>query len=331
MLFKKKRSEPSGGGEHPGDPWERQLVEKVVMASMAETRRARRWGVFFKLATFVYLFALLWLLLPEDVSESVKKAESHTALVEVKGLIAPETQASADKIVEGLRDALEDTKTKAVILRINSPGGSPVQAGYVYSEIRRLREKHADIPVYAVIADIGASGAYYIAAATDAIYADKASIVGSIGVLMNGFGFVETLQELGIERRLLTAGERKGMLDPFSPMNSQDEEYIRSLLETLHQQFIAAVQEGRKGKLKPEAQEQIFSGLFWSGEESLALGLVDGLGSAGYVAREVVGVDRMVDFTPEEDWLDRLSKRLGAGAVEAFARLSGSDGTPALR
>ena len=334
MWFKKKRGEPLKGataGEGAASSWERSLVEKVVMTSIAETRRSRRWGIFFKLATLVYLFALLWLLLPEDMAQSVRKKGAHTALVEVKGLIAPETGASADKIVEGLRDAMEDENTKGVILRINSPGGSPVQAGYVYDEIRRLRKAHEKIPVYAVIADIGASGAYYIAAATDAIYADKASIVGSIGVLMNGFGFVRTLDDLGVERRLLTAGAHKGILDPFSPMSEQDETFIKGLLEKLHKQFIASVVEGRKGKLKQEHEAEIFSGLFWSGEESLSLGLVDGLGSAGYVAREVIGAEEIVDFTAKEDWLKRLSERLGVGVADSLARIWGAGGVPVLR
>jgi protease-4 len=267
--------------------------------------------------TFAYLFALLVLLFPDDMTKTVQKTEPHTALIDVKGIIAPETKASADKIVEGMRKAFEDDNTKGVILRINSPGGSPVQAGYVYDEIRRLRKKHQDIPVYAVISDIGASGAYYIAAAADTIYADKASLVGSIGVLMNGFGFVETLDELGIERRLLTAGEHKGIMDPFSPMSGKDEIFLKGLLERLHDQFISAVKEGRDGKLKDDPA--IFSGLFWSGEESIALGLVDEIGSSGYVAREVVGAEKIKDFTAEEDWLKRFTDRLGASIGTTLA------------
>ena len=218
---------------------------------------------------------------------------------------------------------------KEITLYINSPGGSPVQAGYVYDEIRRLRKKHEEIPVYAVIADVGASGAYYIAAAADAIYADKASIVGSIGVLMNGFGFVQAMEELGIERRLLTAGAHKGIMDPFSPMNEEDEAHVRQLLEKLHRQFIASVKEGRKGKLQDSPE--IFSGLFWSGEESVELGLVDGLGSSGYVAREVVGVEKIVDFTAKEDWLTRLSDQLGVGIAHSLAAAFGLDGVPMLK
>jgi protease-4 len=331
MFFKskKKRLEDSLDADGSIDSWERGLVKEVVSSSLAEMRRARRWGIFFKSITFVYLFFLLWLFIPQDVSEKVSSKAEHTALVEVKGVIAPETKAGADKVVEGLRNAFKDKNTKAVILRINSPGGSPVQSGYVYDEIRRLRAKYEDIPIYAVIADMGASGAYYMASASDAIYANKASIVGSIGVLMNGFGFVNALEELGIERRLLTAGDNKGIMDPFSPMSEKDQQFIHVLLDKLHGQFIAAVKEGRKGKLKDNPE--IFSGLFWSGDEALQLGLIDGLGSSSYVAREIIGVEKIVDFTPQEDWMKRFSDRLGASMATVFASAFGIDATPVLK
>lgn len=330
MFFKKRkeRLESVLDNDGPLGSWERGLVEKVVTDSLSESRRTRRWGIFFKSITFIYLFVLLWLFFPDKVSDTVKK-EEHTALVDVKGVIAPETKASADKIVEGLRDAFEDEKTKGIILRINSPGGSPVQAGYVYNEIRRLRKKHEDIPVYAVISDIGVSGAYYIAAAADAIYADKASLVGSIGVLMNGFGFVSTMDDLGIERRLLTAGENKAIMDPFSPMRDQDKVFVKQLLDKLHEQFIAAVKEGRKDKLQDNPD--IFSGLFWSGEESVELGLVDGLGSSGQVARDVIGVEKIVDFTSKEDWLKRFSDRLGVSIANALGSVYGLDAKPMFK
>lgn len=330
MFFKKRkeRLESVLDNDGPLGSWERGLVEKVVTDSLSESRRTRRWGIFFKSITFIYLFVLLWLFFPDKVSDTVKK-EEHTALVDVKGVIAPETKASADKIVEGLRDAFEDKKTKGIILRINSPGGSPVQAGYVYNEIRRLRKKHEDIPVYAVISDIGVSGAYYIAAAADAIYADKASLVGSIGVLMNGFGFVSTMDDLGIERRLLTAGENKAIMDPFSPMRDQDKVFVKQLLDKLHEQFIAAVKEGRKDKLQDNPD--IFSGLFWSGEESVELGLVDGLGSSGQVARDVIGVEKIVDFTSKEDWLKRFSDRLGVSIANALGSVYGLDAKPMFK
>jgi protease-4 len=331
MFFKskKRRLEQSLENDAEVDSWERGLVSEVVTASLAEMRRSRRWGIFFKSMTLLYLFVLLWLLSPLDMTEKVTSASEHTALVEVNGVIAAGTKASADKIVEGLRDAFDDENTKAVILRINSPGGSPVQSGYVYDEIRRLRTKHKDIPIYAVITDIGASGAYYMASAADAIYADKASIVGSIGVLMNGFGFVETLKELGIERRLLTAGDNKGMLDPFSPMSEKHESFVRALLERVHGQFITAVKQGRKDKLVN--QDEIFSGLFWSGEEAVELGLVDALGSSGYVAREIIGVEEVVDFTPKEDWMKRFTERLGASMAGVLTETLGMHTAPLLR
>ncbi len=331
MLFRKKKDRLEAALEDEGAPnaWERGLVREVVQANLKEARRSRRWGILFKSLTFIYLFALLWLMLQDDLTDSVSVAKEHTALVEVKGIIAPETKASADSIVEGLRDAFKNEKTKGIILRINSPGGSPVQAGYVYDEIKRLRKKHEDIPVYAVIADVGASGAYYIAAAADAIYADQASLVGSIGVLMNGFGFVDTLKELGVERRLMTAGEHKGIMDPFSPVSEQEQTFIQGLLDKMHAQFIAKVKEGRQGKLVQ--RDDLFSGLFWSGEEAVELGLVDGLGSSGYVAREVIGAEKIVDFTPEEDWLKRFSDRMGVSIAQGLKTVYGLEGLPSLR
>lgn len=309
--------------------WERQVVEKMMFASLAESRRARRWGIFFKSLTFLYLLALLVLVWPENLLESEDGADKHTALVEVKGVIAPEAEASADNIVSGLRDAFEDADTKGVILRINSPGGSPVQAGYINDEIARLKDEHSDIPVYAVIADVCASGGYYIAAAADEIYADKSSIVGSIGVMMNGFGFVEAMQEIGVERRLLTAGENKGIMDPFSPLRDQDKQHIQTILDELHQQFITAVKAGRGERLKDI--EGLFSGLFWSGEESVNLGLVDGLGSSSYVARELIGAEDIVDFTPKKDLWTRLADRIGASVANTLARISGLGEGPRLR
>lgn len=310
-------------------PWEQKLVEKVVFASLTESRRARRWGIFFKLLTFVYLAVLLVLLWPDEFPDTALKAKKHTALVEITGVIAPGTKASADNVVTGLRDAFEDENTKGIILRINSPGGSPVQAGYVNDEIRRLRKKYPDIPVYAVVVDVCASGGYYIAAAADKIYADKASIVGSIGVRMDSFGFVETLDKLGIERRLLTAGDHKAILDPFSPVKEEEREHVQHLLDEMHQQFIRVVREGRGERLPNN--DQLFSGLFWTGEESVGLGLVDGLGSSSYVAREIIGAEDIVDFTKKEDLWERLSERLGAGMAGALARLTGIQDGPALR
>lgn len=306
----------------PSD-WERELVDKVVLGSIAESRRTRRWGIFFKSLTFLYLFVLLALWWNDDLGKSVSTASEYTALVEVNGVIAPDTKASADKVVTGLRNAFEDEKTKGIILRMNTPGGSPVQSRYIYEEITRLRKENPKIKVYAVIVDVCASGGYYIAAAADEIYADKGSLVGSIGVLMNGFGFVDVMQGLGIERRLMTAGENKGIMDPFSPVGDTDKAHIQRLLDQLHVQFINSVREGRGERLKVTEYPEIFSGLFWSGEDALKMGLVDGFGSSSYVAREIIGAEEIVDFTLEEDVWDRFAERLGAGAAETLARITG--------
>ncbi|VAX09764.1 Periplasmic serine proteases (ClpP class) [hydrothermal vent metagenome] len=308
------------GGAEPGN-WEREQLEKLVSSTLLETRRARRWGIFFKFLTFSYLFILLVIMWPGGLSTDSLKKDGHTALVEVAGIIAADQSASADSIVTGLRAAFEDENTKGVILRINSPGGSPVQAGYINDEIGRLKAKYPDIPVYAVIADVCASGGYYIAVAADKIYANKSSIVGSIGVLMNSFGFVESMEKLGIERRLLTAGAHKGIMDPFSPMKKEEQEHMQGMLDQIHQQFIGVVKAGRGDRLK--GGDELFSGLFWSGEESVKLGLIDGLGSSSFVAREIIGAEDIVDFTPTENFLDRLAKQVGVGAANTLARLSG--------
>ena len=300
------------------------MLHQMLMTTVAENRRSRRWGIFFKFLTFGYLFLLLGLFFWSGDMDAVKSAgKEHTALVEVDGLIASDTKASADKVITGLRNAFEDKKTKGVILRMNTPGGSPVQSRYINREIVRLKKKYPKIPVYAVVVDMCASGGYYIAAAADKIYADEGSVVGSIGVLINGFGFVDGMQKLGIERRLMTAGEHKGMLDPFSPLQEQDKVHIQKLLAELHQQFIDTVKEGRGDRLQDQTHPEIFSGLFWTGEEAKTLGLIDEFGSSSYVAREVIGAEEIVDFTPKEEVWDRFARRLGAGATEMLARISG--------
>ena len=318
----------SNSSRHQADPtqWERDLLHEMLTASVAEKRRTRRWGIFFKFLTFGYLFLLLGLFFwSDDLAISDAVIKEHTALVEVDGLISSETKASADKVITGLRNAFEDKKTKGVILRMNTPGGSPVQSRYINREIVRLREKYPDIPLYAVVMDICASGGYYIAAAADEIYADEGSVVGSIGVLINGFGFVDGMEKLGIERRLMTAGENKGILDPFSPLNDNDKTYIQGLLTELHQQFIDIVKEGRGDRLQDTENPEIFSGLFWSGEEAKRLGLIDDFGSSSYVAREIIGAEEIVDFSVEEEFWDRFAKRLGAGAASVLGRISGLD------
>ncbi|WP_327438460.1 S49 family peptidase [Pseudomonas donghuensis] len=320
---------PSAEDNEEHKSWK--LLEKTLLAGVQEQRRARRWGIFFKLMGFVYLFGILALFTPlMDMDKAASRSVSHTALVEVRGLIADQEPASADNVVGGLREAFKDPKTKAVVLRINSPGGSPVQSGYIYDEIRRLRAEYPAIKLYAVISDLGASGAYYIASAADQIYADKASLVGSIGVTAAGYGFVGTMEKLGVERRTYTAGEHKAFLDPFQPQKPEETAFWQGVLETTHKQFIASVKQGRGERLKDKEHPELFSGLIWSGEQALALGLVDGLGSAGYVAREVVGEKELVDFTVEESPFDRFSKRLGASVAERLAMWMGFQG-PSLR
>ncbi|UZE94701.1 S49 family peptidase [Alkalimarinus alittae] len=301
----------------PESTKEWKVIEKTMLQMSAEHRRSRRWGIFFKFLTFTYLFALLYLFNANIDSSSVAVGNGHTAIVDVSGVIAVNEDAAADVIVGGLRNAFKDKGTKGIILRINSPGGSPVQSGYVYDEIKRLRGLYPETKVYAVIGDIGASGAYYIAAAADDIYADKASLVGSIGVTAAGFGFVETLDKLGVKRRSYTSGDHKGFLDPFSPEKDEEVAFWKTVLTTTHNQFISKVKEGRGQRLKDDPK--LFSGLVWSGEQALDLGLIDGLGSPGYVAREIVGEENIVDFTPKPDPFERFTKRLGASMGNAIS------------
>lgn len=308
-----------GESGYGGDNWERQTLEKVALAAVQEQRRARQWGIFFKLLAFIYLFILLLLGLGWIGKKDIPTANKHTALIELRGVIASGEQASADVITTGLQEAFEDKKTVGVILRINSPGGSPVQAGQINDEIVRLRRKYPKIPLYAVVEDICASGGYYVAAAADRIFVDKASIVGSIGVLMDGFGFTGAMEKLGIERRLFTAGDNKGFLDPFSPVDQRQREFAQKMLTDIHQQFIDVVRQGRGKRLKETPE--LFSGLLWTGAQSVELGLADGLGSAEYVAREVIKAEDIVDFTPREGLAERLSRRFGAAFANTLTTL----------
>lgn len=289
--------------------WEKNILEKIATQGIQEQKRSRRWGIFFKLLTFVYLFALLIMIIPSKDNGYGKSGEKHTAIVNLKGVIAPNTEASADKVVSGLRNAFKNKNTAGVILRINSPGGSPVQSGYIYDEILRLREKYPEIPLHAVISDIGASGGYYVAAAAENIYVNQSSIVGSIGVRMDNFGVVEAMKKLGIERRTLTAGENKALLDPFSPTNPEVTRHLKTLLNNIHNQFINAVKVGRGDRLKEI--EGMFSGLIWTGDQSVELGLADQEASASYVAREIIGVENVVDFTIRPDFFERFSESVG--------------------
>jgi protease IV len=302
--------------ENRNESWERSVLEKLALSSLQEQRRARHWSIFFKSLAFIYLFILLFYWLGLFSQNEISMSGKHTALVDLRGVISPDTLSSAENINAGLQHAFRDKKTQGVILRINSPGGSPVQSGYITDEIRRLRTEYPDIPLYAVVEDICASGGYYVASAADKIYVDKASMVGSIGVLMNGFGFTGTMEKLGIERRLLTAGENKAFLDPFSPANVEQEKYARKMLGEIHQQFIEVVRQGRGQRLKEDPE--IFSGIMWTGERSVELGLADGTGSAEYVAREIIKAEHIVDYTTREGFAERFTKRFGAVAAQAL-------------
>lgn len=312
-------------------------LEHFMAETFAEQKRTRRWGVFFKLLVFVYLFVTIMVFYSGFSGAGfVEKAEPHTAMVRVDGLIAEGEVASANVIVSGLRKAFEAEHSKAIMLVINSPGGSPVQAGYVYDEVQRLKALHSDKTVYAVIADLGASGGYYIAAAADQIYANRASLVGSIGVTASGFGFVDAIEKLGVERRHFTSGENKAFLDPFSPLKEDQAAYWQDVLAGVHQQFINVVKEGRGDRLVLDenlaaTEEALFSGLIWNGEQALKLGLIDGLSSPGRVARDVVKAEDIVDYTPRQSPLELFSQRLGASIGSAMAERMGVSSQPALQ
>jgi len=311
--------------------WERGVLEKLAMSAIQEQRRTRHWGIFFKVLTFAYLFIVLFLLMGwvGGKSEGSLSGNKHTALIDLNGVISADSNANADNIIGSLQEAFKDKNTQGIILRINSPGGSPVQAGYINDEIHRLRLLYPQIPLYVVVEDICASGGYYIAAAADRIFVNKASIVGSIGVLMDGFGFTGTMEKLGVERRLMTAGENKGFMDPFSPRNPKHEEFTRAMLAEIHKQFIDVVKQGR-GKRLHETPE-MFSGLFWSGEQSIKMGLADEIGSVDSVARDVIKAEDIVDFTTHEGIADRLAKKFGAGVASAFPGFGAQAGGIMLR
>ena len=301
--------------------WERAVLEKVALQAVQEQRRARQWNALFKLLWFTIAFLVIaglmgWIGRPDK--DSPVSVGRHTAVVDVEGVIGVESKASAERVIKGLNRAFKDSNTVGVVLRINSPGGSPVQAGYVNDEIRRLRAKHPEIPLHAVVQDLCASGGYYIAVAADKIYVDKASLVGSIGVIMGSFGFVGTLDKLGMERRSYTSGDNKDFLDPFQPENPAHREHAQKMLSEIHAQFINVVRQGRGSRLKETTET--FSGLIWTGEKSIELGLADSLGSTEFVAREVIKAEKLVDYTVEENYFEVLSKRLGTSFGATFAR-----------
>ncbi|MEQ1598620.1 MAG: S49 family peptidase [Methylotenera sp.] len=294
--------------------WQQQTIEKLALSGLKEQQTARRWSTFFKGLTFAYLFLLL--ILGLGIWGGKGAVGPHTALIDISGVIEAGGEVNADSVITSLNDAYESAGTKGIILRFNTPGGSPVQSGIINDEIVRQKKLHPKIPVYGVVEDICASGGYYIAVATDKIYVDKGSIVGSIGVLMDGYGFTETMKKVGVERRLLTAGENKAMLDPFSPVNEKHKAFAQTMLNEIHEQFKTVVRNGRGNRLKETPET--FSGLFWSGEQSIKLGLADALGSADYVAREVIKQEEIVDYTYQETVVDRFAKRLGASMAKSI-------------
>lgn len=297
--------------------WERDVLEKLAMAAVTEQRRSRRWSVFFKILMFVYLIAVGGMAFYPQFEKSMSNNDKdHTAIIDVIGVIAEGEAANAGSIIEGLRNAVKDKKTKGIILNINSPGGSPVQASYVFAEIIRLKEKHPDISIHAVVSDICASGGYYIAAAADKIFVNQSSMIGSIGVIMNGFGFVNVMEKLGIDRRLLIAGEHKALMDPFSPVKQDENRHMQTLLDDVHQQFISAVRSGRGDRLAET--KDMFSGLVWTGAQGIKLGLADDYGSVDSVSREVFGTTKKLNFTPQERLIDKIAGKIGASFGHAL-------------
>ncbi|MGB6054921.1 MAG: S49 family peptidase [Burkholderiaceae bacterium] len=315
-------------GPVPKSGWERELLEKLAFASLREQRARRRWGIFMKLLTLAVIVFGLWLAFGRNVVE-MENIERHTALVQIDGTIESDGKASADSVIAALDKAYASSGSVGVVLRINSPGGSPVQASMINDEIGRLRQEYPQKPLYVVVEEMCASGGYYIAVAADKIYVNKASIVGSIGVLMDGFGFPGLMEKLGVERRLLTAGENKGFLDPFSPQSEEQKNYALQMLTEIHQQFIEAVRKGRGERLKETPE--MFSGLFWTGARAIEMGLADGFGTVDTVARDLFKAEDIVDYTQQEGLPERVLKKFGAavgnGAVKALSPMH----APALR
>ncbi|MDE2606791.1 MAG: S49 family peptidase [Burkholderiales bacterium] len=323
-LPPERPADPPAGAPAPATPaagqpgWERGTLERLLFATLEEQKSARRWRAFVRLAWLAFFIFLVWAVAYRGApSETLSP---HTAVIQIDGEIGPKNEASAENILAAAKAAFEDEGSRGVVLLINSPGGSPVQAGIINDELRRMKEKYKK-PLYAVVEESCASAAYYIAVSADRIYVDKASIVGSIGVLMEGFGFVGLMDKLGIERRLLVAGENKGFLDPFSPQTDKQRAHAQEMLDIVHQQFIDVVKAGRGKRLKADTPE-LFSGLFWTGQQAVDLGLADQLGNLDYVARDVVKAEDLVDYTQRENVAEKLARRFGAaigeGAVKAL-------------
>ena len=302
------------------EQWERGVLEKIALAGIKEQRSARRWGIFFKILTFTYVTLILFFAIDWKGRTEIMTDGKHTALVEVSGVIGPGTDASAERVNAALQAAFKDRNTQGVVVRVNSPGGSPVQSQNIYDEMRRLRVKYPAIPLYVVVDDMCASGGYFVAAGADRIYVNKSSLVGSIGVRMDGWGVTGLMDKLGVERRLLTAGDNKGFLDPFLPVDEKQKQHALAMLGEIHQQFINVVREGRGKRLKESPD--LFSGLVWTGQKSVDLGLADGFGSLDYVAREVIKAEDIVDFSQKENLAEKFARRLGAGAASALAELA---------
>jgi len=315
-----KHENPLNTGDSRESGWEREVIEKLALAAVTEQTRARRWSVFFKSLMFAYLLVVFGVAMYPSIKQDMGgDSKDHTAVIDVVGVIAEDKDANAANIIESLRGAVKDKHTKGIILHSNSPGGSPVQSAYVYEEIRKIKKEHPALPVYAVVSDICASGCYYIASASDKIFVNPSSLIGSIGVLMDGFGFVDVMQKLGVERRLLTAGTHKAMLDPFSPPKEDETKYMQGLLDQVHKQFIGAVKAGRGDRLKDTPD--MFSGLVWTGEASVKLGVADGFGNDDYVAKDIIGAEKLVDFTKQGRLIDKIAGKLGASFGQAIGSL----------
>ncbi len=323
-----RQAEPSVAAAPRKEGWERELLEKLAFATIKEQRARRRWGIFFKFMTLLVIACVLWMSFGPSVSD-IENVGPHTALIKIDGTIEAKGAGDAETVISALTKAYADPGSVGLILQINSPGGSPVQAGIINDEITRLRKQYPKKPLYVVVNEICASGGYYIAAAADRIYVNKASIVGSIGVLMDGFGFTGAMEKLGVERRLLTAGENKGFMDPFSPQTEQQREYVQGMLNEIHQQFIDVVRKGRGKRLQDTPE--IFSGLVWSGAKSVELGLADGFGTVESVARNEFKTSNIVDYTQREGLSDRVLRKLGAAAGESAVKSFVLQTTPSLK